>query len=82
MEVAGRAIEKDGIRRDGLHQFFSCAKPPLISPARRMPRMKKSRTCVRAFVDAMAVQNELIVATRNGIDFRHAKTFNPWTDSK
>jgi hypothetical protein len=38
MEVAGRAIEKDGIRRNGLHQFFSCAKPPLISPARRMPR--------------------------------------------
>jgi hypothetical protein len=37
MDFAGRAIEKDGIRRDGLHQFFSCAKPPLISPARRKP---------------------------------------------
>jgi predicted nucleic acid-binding protein len=26
----------------------------------------------------MAVRNDLIVATRNGKDFRHAKTFNPW----
>jgi len=24
------------------------------------------------------VRNDLIVATRNGKDFRHAKTFNPW----
>jgi predicted nucleic acid-binding protein len=29
-------------------------------------------------IDAMAVRNDLIVATRNGKDFRHAKTFNPW----
>ncbi len=35
-----------------------------------------------SLIDAMAVRNELIVATRNGKDFRHAKTYNPWTDSK
>ena len=35
-----------------------------------------------SLIDAMAVRNDLIVATRNGKDFRHAKTFNPWTDAK
>jgi hypothetical protein len=34
MNFAGRVIEKDGIRRNGLHQFFSGTKPPLILPAR------------------------------------------------
>jgi len=31
-----------------------------------------------SLIDAMAVRNDLIVATRNRKDFRHAKTFNPW----
>jgi predicted nucleic acid-binding protein len=31
-----------------------------------------------SLIDAMAVRNDLIVATRNGKDFRHAKTFNPY----
>jgi hypothetical protein len=34
MNFAGRVIEKDGIRHNGLHQFFSGTKPPLILPAR------------------------------------------------
>jgi predicted nucleic acid-binding protein len=32
-----------------------------------------------SLIDAMAVRLEATVATRNGKDFRHAKTFNPWT---
>ena len=31
-----------------------------------------------SLIDAMAVRNDLIAATRNRKDFRHAKTFNPW----
>jgi len=37
-DYAGRAIEKDGIRRDGLHQIFSCAIPPLIRITAVQPR--------------------------------------------
>ena len=32
-----------------------------------------------SLIDAMAVRHGAIVATRNGQDFRHADTFNPWT---
>ena len=31
-----------------------------------------------SLIDAMAVRHGCTVATRNGKDFRHAKTFNPW----
>ncbi len=31
-----------------------------------------------SLIDALAVQHNLIIATRNVGDFRHAKTFNPW----
>ena len=30
-------------------------------------------------IDAMAVRHGIPIATRNGADFRHAITFNPWT---
>ena len=57
--------------------------------ARTWGRLKHSTAVKRqpqslwdSLIDAMAVRNDLIVATRNGKDFRHAKTFNPWTDSK
>jgi hypothetical protein len=32
-----------------------------------------------SLIDAMAHQRGLEVATRNAADFRHSKTFNPWT---
>jgi len=35
-----------------------------------------------SLIDAMAVWHGMTVATRNKGDFRHAQTFNPWTDSK
>ena len=35
-----------------------------------------------SLIDAMAVQHGMTIATRNKRDFRHAQTFNPWTDSK
>jgi predicted nucleic acid-binding protein len=35
-----------------------------------------------SLIDAMAVRHGMTVATRNTGDFRHAQTFNPWTDSK
>ena len=31
-----------------------------------------------SLIDAMAVRHGATVATRNGADFRHATTFNPW----
>ena len=31
-----------------------------------------------SLIDAMAVRHGGTIATRNGKDFRHAKTFNPW----
>ena len=35
-----------------------------------------------SLIDAMAVRHGMTIATRNQGDFRHAQTFNPWTDSK
>jgi predicted nucleic acid-binding protein len=35
-----------------------------------------------SLIDAMAVQHAMTIATRNKKGFRHAQTFNPWTDSK
>jgi predicted nucleic acid-binding protein len=35
-----------------------------------------------SLIDALAVQHGMTIATRNKKDFRHAQTFNPWTDSK
>ena len=32
-----------------------------------------------SLIDAMAVRHGNPIATRNGADFRHAITFNPWT---
>jgi predicted nucleic acid-binding protein len=32
-----------------------------------------------SLIDAMAVRYDYIVATRNTADFRHAKTFDPWS---
>lgn len=34
-----------------------------------------------SLIDAMAVRYGYTVATRNTADFRHAKTFNPWSQS-
>jgi predicted nucleic acid-binding protein len=31
-----------------------------------------------SLIEALAVRHGCAVATRNGKDFRHAKTFNPW----
>ena len=31
-----------------------------------------------SLIDAMAIRHGISVATRNGADFRHAATFNPW----
>ena len=32
-----------------------------------------------SLIDAMAVRHGIPIAKRNGADFRHAVTFNPWT---
>ena len=54
--------------------------------ARTWGRLKHSRDVKRqpqalwdSLIDAMAVRHRAVVATRNGQDFRHAATFNPWT---
>jgi toxin FitB len=35
-----------------------------------------------SLIDAMAIRYGFVVATRNGGDFRHAETFNPWMFSE
>jgi len=54
--------------------------------ARTWGRLRQSREVKRqpqalwdSLIDAMAVRHGVFVATRNGQDFRHANTFNPWT---
>jgi len=55
-------------------------------PARTWGRLKHSPEVKRqpqalwdSLIDAMAVRLNATVATRNEKNFRHAKTFNPWT---
>jgi predicted nucleic acid-binding protein len=55
--------------------------------ARTWGRLKHSSEVKRrpqplwdSLIDAMAVRHDLIIATRNAKDFRHAKTFNPWSE--
>ena len=46
---------------------------------RHSPEVKrKPQALWDSLIDAMAVRRDLVVATRNVNDFRHAKTFNPW----
>jgi predicted nucleic acid-binding protein len=35
-----------------------------------------------SLLDAMAIRHSATIATRNGGDFRHAATFNPWDGSE
>ncbi len=53
--------------------------------ARTWGRLKHSKEVKRqpqalwdSLIDALGVRYELVVATRNQDDFRHAKTFSPW----
>ncbi len=49
----------------------------------RTPEVRrKPQALWDSLIDAKAVTHDLRVATRNGDDFRHADTFNPWTDSE
>ena len=73
-------------RLDGfLREFDGLMVPWDAETSRTWGRLKHSTQVKRqpqalwdSLIDAMAVRNDLIVATRNGKDFRHAKTFNPW----
>ena len=47
----------------------------------RSPEVRrKPQALWDSLIDAMAVTHDLRVATRNEDDFRHADTFNPWTE--
>ena len=48
-----------------------------FSPAAR----KQPQALWDSLIDAMAVRYSFTVATRNTADFRHAATFNPWTEN-
>jgi predicted nucleic acid-binding protein len=57
--------------------------------ARTWGRLKHSRevklrpqSLWDSLIDAMGVRYDIPVATRNKKDFRHARIFNPWTDSE
>jgi predicted nucleic acid-binding protein len=57
--------------------------------ARRWGRLRHSPEVKRqpqalwdSLIEAMAVRLGATVATRNGKDYRHAKTFNPWTSEE
>jgi toxin FitB len=74
-----------------LNQLFNeqpeCVLPWDSETARIWGRLRHSRD-VRlkpqalwdSLIDAMGVRYDMAIATRNGSDFRHAKTFNPWKD--
>jgi predicted nucleic acid-binding protein len=48
---------------------------------RHSPEVKRQPQALwDSLIDAMAVRHGAIVATRNVDDFRHAATFNPWSD--
>lgn len=49
---------------------------------RHSPEVKRQPQALwDSLIDAMAVRHGAIVATRNTSDFRHATTFNPWSNS-
>jgi hypothetical protein len=57
-----------------------------VETARTWGRLKHSPEVKRqpqalwdSLIDAMAVHHGATIVTRNGKDFRHAATFNPWT---
>jgi predicted nucleic acid-binding protein len=41
---------------------------------------RQPQTLWDSLIDAMAVRFDAHVATRNAKDFRHAKTFDPWSE--
>ena len=84
-----RRLELNRRLDDILAQFGGAVLAWDAESARTWGRLKHSPKVKRqpqslwdSLIDAMAVRNDLIVATRNGKDFRHAKIFNPWTESK
>ena len=68
---------------DGLVVVWDAETSRTWGRLKHSPEIKRQpQSLWDSLIDAMAVRNDLIVATRNGKDFRHAKIFNPWTDSK
>ena len=48
---------------------------------RHSPEVKRQPQALwDSLIDAMGVRYNATIATRNVKDFRHSKTFNPWTD--
>jgi predicted nucleic acid-binding protein len=84
-----RKIQINSRLDDFLDQFEGLILPWDSGCARTWGRLQHSLEVKRrpqalwdSLIDAMAVQYGYEVATRNAKDFRHAKTFNPWTDSE
>ena len=80
-----RKIQINSRLDDFLRNFGELVMVWDAETSRTWGRLKHSKQVKRqpqalwdSLIDAMAVRNDLIVATRNGKDFRHAKTFNPW----
>ena len=73
--------------RDFLSEFSSLvlqwdSETALVwAKLRHSPEVKRQPQALwDSLIDAMAVRHAAIVATRNVTDFRHAATFNPWTE--
>ncbi len=80
-----RKIEINKRLEDFLLRFGGAVLDWNADTARTWGRLKHSPEVKRqpqalwdSLIDAMAVSYGATVATRNGDDFRHAPTFNPW----
>ncbi len=84
-----RRIQINSRLDEFLDQFEGLVLPWDSGCARTWGRLKNSPEVKRhppalwdSLIDAMAVQHGHEIATRNEKDFRHAKTFNPWTKAE
>jgi len=83
-----RKIRINSILDDFIREFDELIVDWDGETARTWGRLKHSSEVKRqpqplwdSLIDAMAVRYDLIIATRNAKNFRHAKTFNPWSEN-
>lgn len=64
---------------DGLTVDWDVETARVWGRLRHSPEVRRQPQALwDSLIDALAVRHGATIATRNGRDFRHAKTFNPW----